>query len=348
MAPVLNFILFENNEELVIVDLTEINLSSLTSYYVDNDYSNVDYDIVLNGALIDIADYEESLTVGENVIEIKPYITYNEINYYASSIIKNITLEEPEENYTEGLLFTLNTDNVSYSVANGTATTKDIIIPSIYNSLPVTTIATSAFANKYLKSVVLPNTITKIQTSAFYNCSFTTLIIPASVTSISSNAFSGNSRLFLIEFLGAKPTTLSITSSFSNIFTYYYIKVQETFLNSYKTAFSSIADKFIVENYIIPSENLGNYSAFFDYGDPELNQTSYWELKTNSIIMEGFFNSCLIVNTDNGIFVYFIDYGGGTPETTLYKINIVNSNSFIIELFDEGEFYDMATYTKTV
>ena len=70
---------------------------------------------------------------------------------------------------SEGLIFALNDDGLSYSVTDiGTCTDKDIIIPGTYEGLPVTAIADKAF----------------------YWCNLITSIrIPASVSSIGSQSF---------------------------------------------------------------------------------------------------------------------------------------------------------------
>ena len=114
--------------------------------------------------------------------------------------------------YSEGLTFALNSDKKSYSVTGiGTCTDTDIVIPSVYEGLPVTSIGKSAFNDNSniisvrisnniisigsgafsnctnLKNVFLGNRLTTIGHSAFYNCdSLTEIIIPASVKIIES------------------------------------------------------------------------------------------------------------------------------------------------------------------
>ncbi len=91
------------------------------------------------------------------------------------------------------LKFTLNDDGKSYSVSGiGTCEDTEIIIPSTYKSLPVTSIANSAFKECLdIKSVSVPNSVTSIGKAAFYRClSLVSINIPDSVTSIGINAFS--------------------------------------------------------------------------------------------------------------------------------------------------------------
>ena len=124
---------------------------------------------------------------------------------------------------TPGLSFTLINGN-AYSVSKGTATAPDVIIPSLYEGLPVTTLANQCFENYYgLTSISIPSSVTNIGSNAFRDCSGLTSItvesgntiyrsegnciirianneliagcknsiIPSNVTSIGSSAFYG-------------------------------------------------------------------------------------------------------------------------------------------------------------
>jgi hypothetical protein len=74
---------------------------------------------------------------------------------------------------SEGLEFTLDDNKASYSVTGiGTCEDTDVIIPSEYNSLPVTGIGNNAFSNyTALTSIVIPNSITYIGERPFLYCS---------------------------------------------------------------------------------------------------------------------------------------------------------------------------------
>ena len=93
---------------------------------------------------------------------------------------------------SEGLEYKLNSNQKSYSVTGiGTCTDNDIVVPSIYNDLPVTSIGNWAFADCYsLTSITIPSSVTSIGWYAFARCdSLTSITIPSSVTSIGSYAF---------------------------------------------------------------------------------------------------------------------------------------------------------------
>ena len=93
---------------------------------------------------------------------------------------------------TEGLEYTLINNDTEYEVAGiGTATNTDIVIPSVFQGLPVTSIGEMAFYDcSELTSVTIGNGVENIGVAAFYNCaSLTSITIPNSVTSIGEGAF---------------------------------------------------------------------------------------------------------------------------------------------------------------
>ena len=93
-----------------------------------------------------------------------------------------------------GLGYILNNAGTGYSVNGiGTCTDADIVIPSTYNGLPVTSVEEAAFFNCYsITGITLPDSIISIGRIAFANCSaLTSVIIPDSVIDIKDSAFSG-------------------------------------------------------------------------------------------------------------------------------------------------------------
>ena len=108
-----------------------------------------------------------------------------------------------EIKYSEGLEFTLNGDQQSYSVTGiGTCEDTDIIIPAIYEGLPVTSIGRYAFERcTSLVSVTFGENsqLTSIDGYAFNGCtSLTSITIPDSVTGIGGSAFHGCTSLVSI------------------------------------------------------------------------------------------------------------------------------------------------------
>lgn len=74
---------------------------------------------------------------------------------------------------TEGLEFELSVDETYYTVTGiGKCNDNDLIIPSRYNNLPVTSIGNSAFEDcSLLTSITIPDSITSIGRGAFSGCS---------------------------------------------------------------------------------------------------------------------------------------------------------------------------------
>ena len=97
---------------------------------------------------------------------------------------------------TEGLAYEKIDGKDEYRVVGiGSATDLDIVIPSLYEDLPVTEIGDNAFDSRenslcmYLTSVVIPYGVRSIGNASFYGCeSLTRLIIPDSVTAIGNSA----------------------------------------------------------------------------------------------------------------------------------------------------------------
>jgi hypothetical protein len=122
---------------------------------------------------------------------------------YKSKTSAAVTIQDLS---TRGLVFGLINSDTAYAVARGTATDAEVIIPSVYNGLPVTEIANNGFSSYLdMTSISIPDRITTIGDNAFSNCiNLTSVTIPNSVMSIGSNAFTGCTRLtdITVPFLG--------------------------------------------------------------------------------------------------------------------------------------------------
>jgi hypothetical protein len=104
----------------------------------------------------------------------------------------------------------------------------------------VTSIGSYAFCSCYsLTSVTIPNSVTSIGSFAFSSCSSLPFVtIPNSVTEIGSNAFS---NIYSVFFKSITPIT------YNNFLATYYFVPDET-VDTYKTAWPSVADKIFGES----------------------------------------------------------------------------------------------------
>lgn len=94
---------------------------------------------------------------------------------------------------TEGLMYAMSPDKASYVCTRiGIATNPDIVIPSVYNGLPVTEIGEKAFYNSIITGVVIPENVTVIREEAFYGCyTLSEITLPESLTVIEEKSFYG-------------------------------------------------------------------------------------------------------------------------------------------------------------
>ncbi len=110
---------------------------------------------------------------------------------------------------TEGLEYAPIEENgsaVAYSVKGiGTATDAKIVIPSVYEGLPVTQIGKSAFyLAENITSVKIPSGVTAINSYAFYGCvNLREVTIPEGVTLIGTAAFNECTSLTSVTIPGS-------------------------------------------------------------------------------------------------------------------------------------------------
>ena len=99
------------------------------------------------------------------------------------------------------LKFTLQDDGTYVATGIGSCTSSQLVIPSIYNGKPVTSVGANEFSDcGKLTGIVMPDSITSIGDKAFYGCrNLTDVVIPDSVTSIGSEAFSACSSLVSVD-----------------------------------------------------------------------------------------------------------------------------------------------------
>ena len=119
-------------------------------------------------------------------------------------------------------VYSLNSTGTEYVVTGFDGNAAEIVIPTTYNGLRVTSIYEKAFYNNtYIKKVTLPNTITSIEKFAFQGCANLAQInIPESVLLIDTCAFEGCSALNKLTFASeinetGKPLTIGV-SAFKN------------------------------------------------------------------------------------------------------------------------------------
>lgn len=98
-------------------------------------------------------------------------------------------------------MLTLSNDGLSYTIIGYDGSDKHIEIPQFYNDLPITKIASNAFAYCQLESIEICDGIEIIEERAFFGCAnLERVTISASVNVIAPYAFSDCTALKYFEF----------------------------------------------------------------------------------------------------------------------------------------------------
>ncbi|MBQ7379276.1 MAG: leucine-rich repeat protein [Clostridia bacterium] len=115
------------------------------------------------------------------------------------------TPDKPADEASEGLAYKLNEEGTGYVVTGiGTCTDTDVVIPAMYEGLPVVEIGYLAFRRCDLTSITMPDSITSIGDSAFFGCTaLTSITIPDGVTSIGVRTFDSCYSLMSITIPGS-------------------------------------------------------------------------------------------------------------------------------------------------
>lgn len=111
----------------------------------------------------------------------------------------NNTIDDDEKytivDGTDGLQYELNSTNDGYVVTDCLTIETDIVIPELYNNLPVREIGEAAFKYSSVDSITLPRSLRKINDEAFYGLTdsgegrFTSIVIPEGVKEIGRQSF---------------------------------------------------------------------------------------------------------------------------------------------------------------
>ena len=126
---------------------------------------------------------------GDDVVMSGWFTDSDRTNAYAGGAI-NSNLNLYTTYYTKGLSFSAGT------VTGYTGTSRQVVVPDLYEQFPVTEIGQGAFRDSDVRSVLLPAGITTVGEAAFYACHYLTSVnLTQNVTSLGAYAFADAQRL---------------------------------------------------------------------------------------------------------------------------------------------------------
>ena len=118
---------------------------------------------------------------------------------FNTKITSDIILNACWYKFTKSLIFELDENNQTYKVT-GVGSDKQIIIPSTYNGLPVTSIGQGAFLNTDIIDVTMSDNIILIEDSVFKNCSnLVSIKLSTNLKTVSESLFENCIKLTSID-----------------------------------------------------------------------------------------------------------------------------------------------------
>ena len=189
-----------------------------------------------------------------------------------------------DDDYRQYGNFRWRLDNGEATIVGYTGHGGAVNIPAQINNRPVTTIYRSAFENRQLTSVVIPDSVTYIGNIAFRNNQLTSIVIPNSITSIGREAFLGNPLTNII--IEGNGVTLGLSP----------------FIGNFHLAYRGIAGTFVRPR---PTVDYSRWERLYGYFLYLIN------FDTNQVIITGFSGSernIVIPSTLQNIPVTLIDF----------------------------------------
>ena len=196
--------------------------------------------------------------------------------YIPTPVTTRITLKAKWIESTKGLEFSPVTEDgetIAYEVKVYNGTSETVIIPAVYNALPVVAISEGAFKNSLITAVTIPDSVVVIGTSAFEACSLLTEINIGENTSLSvigNRAFCGCGSIEAFNV----PDTVTVIGDEAFAYCAKLTSVNFTENSELKvigaSAFSSDA---LIESFNVPAsvESIGAYAFFGALGLKTLN-----------------------------------------------------------------------------
>lgn len=181
------------------VNLTSVVIGNSVGYIGNSVFAICDNLLSVycyEGSDIDISDYVPETSVTYYYSESEPTKDGNYWHYG-----ENGEIVVWQENASQGLLFELNDNGISYTVVGmGDCEDTEIVIPRVYNGLPVTAIGENAFSeNGTITHVTIPDTVLSIETTAFAGCNVLgSVIIGKGVNSLGYGVFANCPSLAVI------------------------------------------------------------------------------------------------------------------------------------------------------